>query len=135
MKRLMKDNAAMKGDEAKEPKNKYARFFLNLDIDEDSTLTLRDSEYVMKHVTCWTKTYNITFRFIEHPESSDYQNRCITLYEEHSFNMFYEQDSLRTMKSIIAMSLSLSSAEIELIWKTDKDQFQMIPDENSRRQC
>ena len=103
--RPVQDNEAMKGEEARQPKNKYARFCLNLDIDEDS-VALRHSQYVMEHDTCWTKTSNVTFRFIEHPENSDYQNRCVTLYDEYSFNMFYEQDSLRTMKRIIAMGLS-----------------------------
>ena len=79
--RLMQDNKDMKGDEAKEQKNKYARCFLHLDIDEDS-VDLRHSQYVMEHDTCWTKTSNVTFRFIEHPENSDYQNRCVTLYDE-----------------------------------------------------
>ena len=95
----------MKEDETNQQNNKYARFCLNLDIDEGS-VALRHSQYVMEHDTCWTKTSNVTFRFIEHPENSDYQNRCVTLYDEYSFNMFYEQDSLRTMKRIIAIGLS-----------------------------
>ena len=82
--RLMKDKKAMHGDSAKQQNKMFARFCLNPHIDEDSTATLRGSQYVIRSDQCWTKTSDITFRFIEHPESSDYRNRCITLYDKYS---------------------------------------------------
>ena len=85
--RLMKVEDATDGDDAKQKRNKYARFYLNLDIDEDSTVSLRDSQYVMKNDKCWRMTSLITFSFIEHPDNRDYQNRRITLYDEYSYNM------------------------------------------------
>ena len=43
--------------------------------------------------------------------------------------MFYELGSLRTMTRILTMDMSLGSAEIHLFWKTDKEHFQMKPDD------
>ena len=85
--------------------NKYARFRLNRNVDEDSTL--HDSMQLIKDYKNWSKIEHITFHFIEHPNNRDYKKRETTMYDESSLNMFYETDSMTTVQRKLAVALSL----------------------------
>ncbi len=57
--------------------DKYARFLLNVDVDNYETLS--DTLPLMKNQKYWTKINGLTFHFIDHNKNSDYQYRHINV--------------------------------------------------------